>query len=51
MIPCKLVYHGNKGWQIVHLCQKCGEMKVNKIAEGCSQADNWELIIKLSQQN
>jgi len=51
MTPSKLVYHRNKGWQLVHKCQKCGDVKINKIAEGCPQADNWDLIIKLSQQN
>ena len=51
MIPFKLIYKGNKGWQIVHKCKKCGHKKANKIAEGCVQPDDWEFIIRLSQQN
>lgn len=51
MIPCKLIYKGNKGWQIIHKCKKCGHEKANKIAEGCVQPDDWEFIIRLSQQD
>jgi DNA-directed RNA polymerase subunit RPC12/RpoP len=49
MLPHRIVYHGKKGWQIVHQCQTCGHEKANKIATGCIQPDNWDLIIQLSQ--
>ena len=51
MIPFSLIYNARKGWQIVHKCKKCGDTKVNKIAEDCSQPDNLDFLIKLSQQN
>lgn len=48
MKPLRLVYRPNKGWQVVHKCKKCGHEKANKIAEGCLQPDNWDIIIGLS---
>lgn len=48
MMPCRAIYKGNKGWQIVHKCKKCGHEKANKIAEGCIQPDNWDIIVALS---
>jgi DNA-directed RNA polymerase subunit RPC12/RpoP len=50
MVACRLNYNGKKGWQIIHRCQKCGVEKANKIAEG-SQPDDWEKLIKLSQEH
>lgn len=49
MLPKKLSYKGNKGWQIIHKCQKCGQEKANIIAEGSVQADDWEALVALSQ--
>lgn len=40
-------FTGKKGWQIIHKCQRCGTVKVNKIAEGDPQSDDWEEILKL----
>lgn len=51
MLPQKLIRHGKKGWQVVHKCKKCGEEKVNKIAEGYPQPDNWTILIQLSLQD
>ncbi len=51
MVACRLNYNGKKGWQIIHQCQKCGVEKANKIAEEDSQPDDWEKLIKLSQEN
>ena len=48
MFPRNIVYCGTKGWQIVHGCKKCGHEKANKIAEGCEQSDDWDLLIRLS---
>ncbi|MBA2368181.1 MAG: RNHCP domain-containing protein [Candidatus Protochlamydia sp.] len=41
-------YTGKKGWQIVHVCLKCGQKKLNLIAEGDVQSDDWSKIIELS---
>jgi len=45
-----LRFNGKKNWQIVHKCIKCGSVKINKIAEGDVQSDNWMEIIRLSQE-
>lgn len=50
MIACRLIYNGKKGWQIIHKCQKCGIEKVNKIADGNVQPDDWPTLIALSQK-
>jgi DNA-directed RNA polymerase subunit RPC12/RpoP len=49
MTASQLKYNSKKGWQIIHKCQKCGIEKANKIAESDSQGDDWEKLIKLSQ--
>ncbi len=51
MDSIKILYHKKKGWQIIHKCQKCGIEKVNKIAEGDVQPDNWQLIVQLSRES
>jgi len=50
MIACRLIYSGKKGWQIIHKCQKCGIEKVNRIADGNVQPDDWATLIALSQK-
>lgn len=47
MEAIQLKSSGKKGWQIVHKCQKCCEEKVNKIAEGDVQPDDWDMIVNL----
>lgn len=46
-----LVYHGKKGWQIIHKCQRCGVLKVNKIAERDPQPDDWDALLRLRPQS
>ena len=46
-----LKYNGKKGWQIIHKCVKCGQEKLNIIAEGDTQSDDWKEIVKLSLGN
>jgi DNA-directed RNA polymerase subunit RPC12/RpoP len=50
MIGDQLKFSGKKGWQIVHKCKKCGTEKVNKIAEGDNQSDDWAEVVKLTQR-
>jgi hypothetical protein len=45
-----VTYSTKKGWQLIHKCQKCGQEKVNRIAIGDTEEDNWDLIIQLSQR-
>jgi len=47
MKPDGIRYSGKKGWQIVHLCEKCGTKKVNRIAVDTIQPDNYSVINKL----
>lgn len=50
MLAYRLKHSGKKGWQIIHRCMKCGAEKLNKIAEGDVQSDDWTEIVKLSQE-
>jgi hypothetical protein len=50
MSACRVKFNGKKGWQIVHKCMKCGTEKVNMIAEGDVQADDWIQIVLLSRE-
>lgn len=51
MKACSVKYHAKKGWQIVHKCTKCGTEKINKIAEGDAQSDDWSMIVHLSRDS
>jgi hypothetical protein len=48
MVANNVLYHSKKGWQLVHKCQKCGAEKVNIVADGTVQPDDWEAITQLS---
>ena len=41
-------FSGNKGWQIIHKCQNCGIERLNKIAEGDAQPDDWAMVVQLT---
>ena len=47
MEPIDLIYNTKKGYQIVHKCQKCGQIQKNRIADNCNQPDN---IMKLYEK-
>ncbi len=47
MRACRLI-KSKKGWQLVHKCTKCHVEKVNKIAEGDAQSDDFAEIVRLS---
>jgi RNHCP domain len=42
-----LVYHSQKGYQIIHRCLRCRAVKVNKVAEYTVQPDEIEQLVKL----
>lgn len=47
MPPARLRYKAGKGFQIVHRCLRCGRESANKVAEGPSQPDDIEELLKL----
>lgn len=49
MKPTGVTYHTKKGFQIIHECLKCGQKKVNRVAEFTVQSDNIDELIKLLQ--
>lgn len=40
MEPVDLIYRPKKGYQLVHVCLRCGARKVNKVAVDTVQPDN-----------
>ncbi|PGM47119.1 RNHCP domain-containing protein [Bacillus thuringiensis] len=49
MKAIELEYHSKKGYQILHKCTKCNEIRKNKIAENCVQPDNLDKLIALNK--
>lgn len=48
MRPAGLTYWRKKGWQIVHVCERCGTRSPNRIAEQTEQPDDLVEVAKLS---
>ena len=48
MKPVGLIYKSGKGFQLVHRCLKCGEEKVNRVAESSIQPDEIVELLRLS---
>jgi hypothetical protein len=48
MRPAGLTHSGNKGWQIVHRCERCGGTQRNRIASDTAQPDDVRKIAALS---
>jgi DNA-directed RNA polymerase subunit RPC12/RpoP len=49
MKPMGIKTNTKKGFQIIHKCLNCGQVKVNRIAENTNQPDDIEKIIKLTE--
>ena len=47
MEPTEIIYNSKKGYQITHVCQKCGIKRINKIAENTDMSDDFNKILKL----
>ena len=45
-----MVYNSNKGWQIVHRCQKCGFERSNMISEDPRQPDDINVVTALMRR-
>ncbi|NMB38010.1 MAG: RNHCP domain-containing protein [Firmicutes bacterium] len=47
MKPIGLRFNSKKGYQVVHQCTRCGEIKVNKVADCTVQPDDTNKLILL----
>jgi len=47
MEPRGIVYNSKKGYQLVHVCRKCNEKRVNRIAENTEMPDDFDMILSL----
>lgn len=50
MKPVGILYNSKKGYQIQHRCHQCGFERVNKIAQGTSMPDSFDVILELLKQ-
>ena len=48
MHAVSITHTGNKGWQIVHRCERCGELGRNRVATDTDQPDDIRKIAALS---
>ncbi len=51
MKPVQLTYKSQKGWQIIHLCLKCGAIKACRVAEDTVQSDSYLILARLNQMS
>lgn len=47
MQPIAIRFHSKKGYQVVHKCTRCGEIKVNKAAQDTVQPDDIDELMRL----
>ncbi len=47
MEPIGLRFNSKKGYQVVHRCTRCGEIKVNRIARNTVQPDDLDELMSL----
>jgi len=48
MKPIHLTYKSKKGWQIVHVCLKCGTKKACRVAVDTTQPDSYKMLALLN---
>ena len=48
MAPVGMKLAGGKGWQIVHRCERCGVVRVNRTAGGHRQPDDAAALAMLA---
>ncbi len=51
MMPSEIVSHSKKGYQLVHVCLRCGKRQRNKIAENTIQPDDLEKLLEVMQRS
>ena len=47
MEPTEILYNNKKGYQIVHVCCRCGARQLNRVAEGTVMPDDFDVILRL----
>ena len=47
MKPVGIEYNSKKGYQIIHICQKCKARRVNRIAENTEMPDDFNVLVRL----
>lgn len=47
MVPVGLTYKSKKGWQLIHRCQKCRILAVNKVAIDTIQPDDYQKLAQM----
>jgi hypothetical protein len=50
MEPVGVVPTSKKGLQILHRCSRCGEKRLNKMAENTDQCDDYQLVLELVKE-
>ncbi len=48
MAPVAVQWAGGKGWQLVHRCEACGAVRVNRVAGGDRQPDDAAALTSLA---
>ena len=48
MAPEGVQWAGAKGWQLVHRCERCGAVRVNRVAGGDRQPDDAAALASLA---
>ena len=47
MRPVSMTYKRKKGWQLIHVCLRCGLRSINKVAVDTIQPDDYRLFSNL----
>jgi len=47
MEPVGMRFRPQKGYQLVHRCERCGCVSVNRVATDTQQPDDWDRICRL----
>ena len=51
MAPIGIRLSGSKGWQLVHRCEACGAVSVNRVAGGTRQPDDVAALARISLES
>ena len=47
MKPAGIEYNSKKGYQIIHVCCKCGASRLNKVAQCTQMPDDFDVVLRL----
>ena len=48
MAPVGVKWAGGKGWQLLHRCETCGAVRVNRVAGGVRQPDDTAALARVA---